>query len=137
MSPAPTVSRPALASFARYLASGVGAFVVDFSVFAALTHGAGVAPLAAHVVSRPVGGLACWALNRRFTFGSTAPVAPELARFVVVFLASLALTAGLLTLAVDGVGLPALVGKALAEGLAVVFNFVALRRFAYRVPEDS
>lgn len=123
---------PSAPAFVRYLASGLGAFAVDFSAFAFVTHGAGVDPLVAHLVSRPLGGVACYALNRRFTFGSDAPVAPELLRFVGVFFASLALTEGLLALFLVVAGLPALLGKALAEGIVVVFNFLALKHFAYR-----
>lgn len=122
-----------LPAFVRYLLAGLGAFAVDFSAFAALTHGASVDPLVSHVISRPLGGVTCYLLNRRFTFGSKAAVVPEFLRFACVFLASLALTEGLLALFLTVAGLPALVGKALAEGIAVAFNFLALRRFAYRV----
>ena len=125
----------ALPAFARYLIAGLGAFSVDFSVFAALTGGAGVDPLIAHLVSRPLGGIACFVLNRWWTFASTASggrVASDFGRFVCVFGASLALTEGLLALFIEAIGLPALVGKALAEGLVVGFNFLALRHFAFR-----
>jgi putative flippase GtrA len=117
---------------ARYLAAGVGSFVTDFSVFAALTARAGLTPLAAHGVSRPLGGVACFLLNRRFTFRSKGAIAGEFARFACVFGASLALTAGLLALFCGPFGLPPLAGKGLAETLAVAFNFLALRHWTFR-----
>ncbi len=132
MTPSLAAAPVALPPFARYLVAGLGAFAVDFSVFAALTGGARIDPLIAHLASRPLGGIACLVLNRWWTFGSTGRVASDFARFACVFGASLALTEGLLALFLAAVGLPALVGKALAEGLVVGFNFLALRHFAFR-----
>ena len=126
------MAQPPLPAFVRYLVAGLGSFAVDFSAFAGLTGVAGVDPLVAHLVSRPLGGIACYALNRRWTFASTAAVAPEFTRFAMVFFASLAITEGLLALFLTVIGLPPLVGKALAEGTVVTFNFFALRHFAYR-----
>lgn len=121
--------------FARYLAVGLVSFGVDVSVFASLVSGTGMDPLLAHLVSRPLGGLACFFLHRAWTFAATGPVAGQLARFACVFGASLALTEGLLALAVRGLGMPAVGGKVLAEGTAVLFNFLALRFFTFRPSE--
>ena len=119
-------------AFLRYGAAGIGSFVVDLAVFVALVEGGGTDPLWAHAVSRPLGGVACWWLNRRFTFRSTGRVPGELLRFAVVFGVSFALTEGLLALFCRGLALAPLVGKLLAEGIAFLFNFFALRRFTYR-----
>lgn len=121
--------------FARYLAVGLASFGVDVSAFAALVSGAGMDPLVAHLVSRPLGGLTCFVLHRAFTFGATGPVARQLTRFACVFGASLALTEGLLALFTRGIGMPAVAGKVLAEGIAVLFNFLALRHFTFRSRE--
>lgn len=116
----------------RYAAAGVGSFVVDFAAFAGLVHVGGVDPLWAHAVSRPLGGLACWWLNRRFTFRSAGRVPGELLRFALVFGASFTLTEGLLALFCRGLDLAPLVGKVLAEAVAFLFNFLALKHFTFR-----
>lgn len=122
--------------FARYLLAGVGSFVADFAAFLALTAGAHVDPLLAHLVSRPLGGVTSYCLNRRWTFGSTRRVAPEFARFACVFGASLALTEALLALFCRGLGLRPGLGKVLAELTALSVNFLALRHWAFRAAEE-
>ncbi len=117
--------------FARYLLAGLGSFVTDFSLFALLAYVMKVDALVAHPVSRTAGGLACFALNRRFTFRSQGRVGDELGRFAIVFFASLALTEALLALFERALGIEKTAAKALAEGVALLFNFVALRRFAF------
>lgn len=134
------MTRPAVAGrgstgtrrlLALYLLSGLGSFATDFSAFTLLTLGAGVDPLVAHLVSRPLGGVACYLLNRRFTFRSTGRVPPEFLRFVAVFSASLLLTEGLLAVFCKVLGLGPLPGKLLAEGIALAFNFLALRHWTF------
>ena len=123
---------PGIPTFARYGLAGLGSLAVDFLVFVLLTGVAGTNPLVAHLVSRPLGGLTCFHLNRRWTFASSGPFLGDLGRFACVFGASLGLTEALLALFWAGVGLPAVVAKGLAEGIAVVFNFLALSRWAFR-----
>ena len=119
-------------AFVRYLVAGLGSFVTDFSVFTLLAVPAGVDPLIAHLVSRPLGGLTCFYLNRTWTFRSSGPVPIQMARFWCVFGVSLALTEGLLALFCKGIGLPPVPGKALAEGIALTLNFLALKHWTFR-----
>jgi putative flippase GtrA len=119
----------------RYLTAGLASFGVDVAVFAALVAGTGMDPLVAHLLSRPLGGLTCFFLHRTWTFASTGPVAGPFARFVGVFGASFLLTAALLALFHRGFGMPAVPGKVLAEAIAVLFNFLALRHFTFRPSE--
>ncbi len=124
-------------AFARYLVCGLGSFATDFSIFALLTRSGGIDPLVAHLVSRPLGALTCYLLNRRFTFRSTDPIPGELLRFVAVFFASLLLTEGLLAIFCKVLRLDPLVGKVLAETAAVLFNFTAFRQWAFRRSRDA
>jgi putative flippase GtrA len=117
--------------FGRYLVAGLGSFAADFSVFTLLTHGASLDPLISHLLSRPLGGLTCFYLNRTWTFRSSGPIAAQLVRFWAVFGASLALTEGLLALFCKGIGIPAVAAKALAEAIAVAFNFLALWHWTF------
>ncbi len=118
--------------FVRYLAAGLGSLVTDFSVFTLLTGVAGLDPLIAHLVSRPLGGLACFFLNRSWTFRSSGRVGGQLLRFACVFGVSLLLTEALLALFCRGFELAPLPGKALAEALVVLFNFIALKHWTFR-----
>ena len=122
--------------FARYLLAGVGSFLADFAVFTLLTSGlTGTArfdAVQAHLVSRPIGGVACFLLNRRFTFRSDGAAAEEFVRFAAVFFASYLVTLGLIALFCDLLGWTARPGKLLAETLVLLFNFVALKRFTFR-----
>ncbi len=117
---------------AAYLFAGLGSVATDFSVFTLLTGTAGLGPVGAHVVSRPLGGVTCFLLNRRFTFRSAGPLAPEFVRFWCVFGVSLTLTSGLIALFCGPFDLAPLPGKALAEAIAVVFNFLALKHWTFR-----
>jgi putative flippase GtrA len=126
-----------VASFVRYSAVGLGSLATDLTAFAVLVHAFGAGPLVAHSISRPLGGFACWWLNRRFTFGSRAAVPGELLRFALVFAVSFALSAGLLALFCQQLAFAPLLGKTLAEGLAFLFNFFALRHFTYRGMRDA
>ena len=55
----------------------------------------------------------------------------------LLFAASLAWTEGLLALFVRVLWLPPLPAKALAEGIAVTFNFLALKHFAFRASRPA
>ncbi len=118
--------------FFRYVLVGLGSLATDLSLFALLTHGAELDPLVANLISRPMGGLVCYLLNRRFTFRSTGAVPGELARFTAVFLVSLGLTEALLALFCHVLTFGPVVGKDLAEACAFFFNFFALKHFTFR-----
>ncbi len=118
--------------FFRYLLAGLASLATDFSLYALLTHGAELDPLVANLVSRPIGGLVCYQLNRRFTFRSTEAVPGELARFTAVFLVSFGLTEVLLGLFCHVLTFGPVVGKDLAEACAFFFNFFALKHFTFR-----
>ncbi len=119
--------------FPRYCAAGVLSAAVDFSVYKALIALAHMDPVAAHAfISRPLGGITCFTLNRAWTFRSRGSIPPQFLRFWCVFGVSLLLTAGLLALFAKGLGMWPVPAKALAEALAFVFNFLALKHWTFR-----
>lgn len=125
--------RPAL-PLISYLILGTCSFAVDFSVYFGLTIGEGLNPLIANLISRPMGGMTCFLLNRRFTFRAidTSPLKVQMLRFWCVWGISLALTEGLLALFINGLHFSPGPGKALAEAIALLFNFLALKHWTFR-----
>jgi putative flippase GtrA len=124
------------ASVRNFAAVGAVGFVIDAGVLSALTHGAGWSPWAARVPSFTAAVLATWLLNRRLTFPGLG-----LQRRSVEAL-------GYGTIQVCGAGINLLVfGLCLAafpllarlpvipfavgSGVAMVFNYVALKRLLY------
>jgi putative flippase GtrA len=123
---------PTLLSLGRYLISGVCSAGVDFLLFSVLVVWR-IDPLIAHLVSRPTGGVTCFFLNRYWTFRAReGAFSGQFVRFWCVFAMSLLLTEGLLALFLRGLGLPPLAGKALAEAIAIGFNFTTLKLWTFR-----
>jgi putative flippase GtrA len=125
--------RPAI-PLITYLLLGTCSFAVDFSVYFGLAIGEGLDPLIANLVSRPMGGMTCFLLNRRFTFRAidASPLKVQMIRFWCVWGLSMALTEGLLALFVKGLHFSPGPGKALAEAIALLFNFLALKHWTFQ-----
>jgi len=117
----------------RYLLAGTVSFAVDFSVFATLSR-LGVDPLIVNLLSRPLGGLTCFLVNRMWTFRATGrgPAALQFTKFCCVFGISLVLSEGLVALFVRGFGISPTPAKAVAEALVLVFNFLSLKHWTFR-----
>ena len=123
-----------LRQFIRYSLAGLLSGGVDLGLYAGLYHLLGVNPLAANLVSRTAGGLVCYFVNRYWTFGDrgTARSSVQFVRFWLVFLASLFLSEILLAAFYEGLEWPAVPAKLAAEGIILVFNFLALRHYTFR-----
>jgi putative flippase GtrA len=135
--PTPSAAAKLAVDLTRRAVAGLGSVAVEGIAFVTLVYALGLSPLVAHGVSRPLGGLACWWFNRRYTFRSSGAVPGELLRFAVVFTVSFALSAAWLALFCGPAGLPPLIGKALAEGITFFFNIFALKHFTYRGKQSS
>lgn len=120
----------------NFAAVGAIGFVIDAGLLSALTHGAGWSPWAARVPSFTAAVLVTWLLNRRLTFpglglrrrsvealGYGTIQACGAGINLLVFGASLAMFPRLAALPV----IPFAVGS----GVAMVFNYVALKRLLY------
>ncbi len=120
--------------FLRYLLVGLASFAADYSVFLLLLDVFRLDEIPSHWISRPIGGVVCFLTNRRWTFhaGDRGSVRAQFVRFWCVWGMSFALTTGLLALFSKVVGLPPEAAKLLAEGLAIIFNFLCLRFWTFR-----
>lgn len=122
--------------FARFLVVGAVGFMVDAGLLIAMMHGAGLSPVSARLVSFSVAVTVTWLLNRLWTFrchASDRPLA-EWRRYVTVNglgglinLGTFALLAG----PVPGLGVNPLIAFASASAVALIFNFLGSRTFAF------
>ncbi|MBM4372863.1 MAG: GtrA family protein, partial [Deltaproteobacteria bacterium] len=117
------------AHLVRYLIAGGVTVLTDFSVYWLLHSLAGLWYLHAHFVSRTVGGVVCFLLNRHFTFSirKTAGLGGDAARFLVLYAMSFLLASLLVYGFVSVLGAGAFIGKFLAECLVVLFNYTVMK----------
>jgi putative flippase GtrA len=124
------------ASVRNFAAVGVVGFVIDAGLLSALTHGAGWSPWAARVPSFTAAVLATWLLNRRLTFPGLG-----LKRRSVEALGygTIQVCGAAINLLVFGACLAAfprlaalpVIPFAVGSGVAMVFNYLALKRLLY------
>ena len=120
----------------RYLLAGTVPLAVDFSVFTTLRR-LGADPLLINLISRPLGGVTCFLVNRFWTFRAAGRggAAMQFTKFCCVFAMSSFLSEALLALFTRGfgaTGASADASKAVAEGLVLVFNFLCLKHWTFR-----
>lgn len=116
----------------RYLTTAVASAGADWLVFKLLGW-LGVGPLGAQAVSRIVGGVTSFGLNKTWTYGSAATgrTRLEVVRFGVLYAFSYVLSLGTLHVAVAVLGLPVDPSKLFADGLCFVVNFVVMRAWVF------
>lgn len=121
-------------TLARYGLVGLVAAGLDLGTYTFLMGATGVWYGYAHTVSRAIGGLSGFALNRSWTFGcrGRADLAPHLARFAMTYLISYAASSCVLVLLVEGLFFSAVGAKMLAEGTVFFLNFLLLKQWAFR-----
>lgn len=128
---------------ARFAVVGVGGFVVDGGILQALVSGIGMDPLAARLISFPLAVLFTWWLNRSFTFGvqggGRRDALTSMARYLLVSIGGTAVnfvTYTLLILGVESLRPLPILPLAVASVVAMAFNYLGTRYFAFRQPED-
>lgn len=121
-------------TLARYGLVGLVVAGLDLGVYTLLLGAMGVWYGYAHTVSRAIGGVSGFVLNRSWTFGckGRAELAPHLVRFAMTYLISYAASSCVLVLLVEWLLLPAVRAKMLAEGAVFFFNFLLLKQWAFR-----
>ncbi|MDN4484311.1 GtrA family protein [Demequina lignilytica] len=123
----------------RFVAVGIANTAIDFGTLAALTV-AGMAPLAANIVSTSVALAFSFVANRTFTFRSSGHPGRQLALFLVVTLAGLwglqSLVILGVTSALGGSGVPEYLVLAAAKVAATVasltWNYMLYARVVFR-----
>lgn len=124
----------------RFLAVGALCFLVNGLVLYVGTDLAGLHYLVSMLISIFIANTLGWALNRRWTFGSTSQdCLAEYARYLVVNLSGFLFSLLLMALLVSGLGLHYLVASAAMALVLAAFNFIAHRgwSFADKGPSDT
>jgi putative flippase GtrA len=120
-----------LAQWLRFAAVGVSNTLLSTAIFAALFH-LGVPYLLGSALAFALGALNSYTLNRRWTFRSRGPRAPELARFLCVQAVGLGVNLGLLAGLVQGAGIRHVFAQLLAFPAASIITFALSRQWAFR-----
>jgi putative flippase GtrA len=128
--------------FANFLVVGSIGFVADGGLLLALIHVAGLSPPFARLISFSVAVTVTWLLNRLLTFRRHASDRrlAEWRRYVVVNGIGGLINLGIfmsLVGPVPGFGVEPLIAFAIASAVALLFNFLGSRCFAFRGASPS
>ena len=119
----------------RFAAIGGIGFVVDGGILTLLNSVYGINLFYARLVSFSVAVTVTWILNRQLTFTATANAGQEWGRYAVVNGIGALINMGLffwLIFAFEPLARWPIVPLAIAASIALVFNFFASRRIAFR-----
>ncbi len=123
-----------MADLGRFAVCGLGAATADLGTYV-LLGAAGIHPLAAHLVSRPLGGVVSFLGNRFWTFRSQHPAAGwtvQVRRYATIWLGAYLLTELLIYLLLRLVPGRPVAAKLVAEGVAGLANFALQRAWTFR-----
>lgn len=122
----------------RYTGVAVQSAGTDWLVFAGLV-AVGADVLVAQGVARLAGGAYSFVANKVWSFESTSwrGVDRQVLRFGMLYAVSYALSLGLLSLFVEGLGAPVPASKLGADAACFVVNFLVMRSWVFRVAEGD
>jgi putative flippase GtrA len=120
-----------LVPFSKYTGIAFTSFLLDYSIFMALSYILGIYYLFAHIVSRTCSGTFNFFANKHIVFKSKSRKLQEGIRYITAVLFSLLSTALLLYCFVDLIGFPKAIAKPFAEFTMFVLNFVILNKFVF------
>lgn len=114
-----------------YLYAAVGGLVLGLDVLSfwlLLSYGH-LHYLAAHFVSRSLGGLCCFVLNRFVTFRkrNMSGFLADFVKFLILYTASFLLSSGLIHGGIQICHLPEVVAKVTAECMVFIFNYTIMK----------
>ncbi|MGQ9661709.1 MAG: GtrA family protein [Kiritimatiellia bacterium] len=122
------------AELRRFVLTGIGSAITDFTVYALLTRVASLHPLIANMISRPLGGLFSFFFNKYWTFQNrgTARGIVQFGRFGIIWLVNLALSELLVGLFHEVVGFGPLQSKIATELILATVTFCCLKLWTFR-----
>lgn len=113
----------------KYALVGAAVFALDLVAYWVLMKVAGSWYLHAHFISRTIGGVACFGLNRLVTFRkrSTSGLLSDLLRFAALYGVSFGLSSFLVYANVSWGRMSPMTGKTVAEVLMFLFNYTVMK----------
>ena len=125
------------AQFAKYVAVALLSAASDWVVFAALFAAFGL-PIMAQAISRIVGAIVSFGINKYWSFESPQHkrLPAEAWRFLLLFAASYALALSLFS-ALTFAGLSPYVAKLVSDTACFFFNFLIMRVWVYRLRDSE
>lgn len=121
-----------MSQFVRFLLVGVLNTLFGFAIIFGCMYVLRLGPVASNVIGYCCGLLTSYALNRSFTFRSTARGIAEPARFLAVFGASYVTNLLVLIALIDLAGLGKGIAQIIAGGAYVVTSFLLNRYYVFR-----
>lgn len=120
------------ATLIRFAVVGMTTTAMDVALFAGLTIGAGLNPVAANIVSYTTAFVVSFILNRAWTFGlnSNSAVERHAVRFAVTNIGALVISTVLVALLAFAV--PKVAAKALSLPPVFVWTYLLSRRWVFR-----
>ena len=111
----------------------VGGFctLLQYGILIILVQASGLSPAVASSIGFAVSALASYWLNHRLTFASHVGYGVGLARFATVAGCGLLMTAALMTVGVDWLGLNYIFAQVCTTGLVLAWNFIVNRWWTF------
>ena len=118
----------------KYALVGAFVFALDVLIYALILHFTSRWFLTAHLVSRSVGGIVCFALNRSITFGQRGSqgLGRHAVRFAILYAVSFFLSSACIWVFVEALGIAPVPGKMIAECLVFLFNYTVMKFWVHR-----
>jgi putative flippase GtrA len=116
----------------RFAAVGAVGTAAHYIVLTLLVELAGVPVLTATTAGFVTGAVVNYALNRKFTFSSTASHAAALPKFMTIAAAGAVLNGFIVALLTEAAGLHYLLAQVVATGMVLVLNFAANHFWTFR-----
>ena len=117
--------------FRSFLLVGGLCTLLQYAILVILVQGTGMDAVLASSIGFAASSVVSFALNRRFTFASRVGYGKGLARFAVVAGCGLALTAVLMTVGVDWLGVNYLLAQVATTGVVLLWNFFVNRSWTF------
>lgn len=120
--------------FLKYVAVGVGSFVIDYGGFAILHIFFGIWYIAAAALSQLCALVFNFTLNRQWTFDAHADeTSGQLKRYIILQILNYTFSLTLLYFLVHKANLQPLIAKFATLGCIVLWNFLAYKHFVYKI----
>lgn len=118
----------------RFVFTGIGSAITDFTVFALLTRVADLHPLIANMISRPLGGLFSFFFNKYWTFKNrgNARGIVQFGRFGIIWLVNLAMSELLVGLFHEVLEFGPMHSKIATELILATVTFTCLKLWTFR-----